>query len=74
MMGYRTCDETKEPMQEGWFLADAIYLKYQKDVDSYLMEWAKDDNLQWEDIEELRDHYFENGMYYWTTWYDEEEE
>ena len=71
-MGHRICDETKELMQEGWVMADAIYLKYQKDVDGYLMEWAKDDGLKWEDIKELRNHYFDYGMYYWTTWYDDD--
>lgn len=71
-MGMRICEQTKERMVEGWVLCDDIYLKYQKDVDGYLLEWAKDDGLDYDNIEDLRDHYFEEGMYYWTTWYDED--
>ncbi len=72
-MAVRICDQTKEKMYEGWVLCDDIYLKYQKDVDGYLLEWAKDDELEYESIEDLREHYWENEMYYWTTWYEEED-
>jgi hypothetical protein len=71
-MSVRICDQTKEEMFEGWVLLDDIYLKYQKDVDGYLLEWAKDDELEYESIDELREHYFESEMYYWTTWYEED--
>jgi hypothetical protein len=72
-MSARICNQTKETMYEGWVLCDDIYLKYQKDVDGYLLEWAKYDGLDYDSIEDLRDHYFEEGMYYWTTWYEDED-
>lgn len=60
-------------MYEGWVLCDDIYLKYQKDVDNYLYEWSNEEGLHNLDISWLRDYYFENDMYYWTTWYYEED-
>lgn len=67
----RICSETGETMQEGWVLCDDIYLKYQKDVDNYLLEWSSQDGLDNLDISWLRDYYWESEMYYWTTFYDE---
>lgn len=69
----RQCDVTKEMMDEGWVLDDRTYLKYQKDVDEYLRGWALEDGLHNFDIGWLRDHYFNNEMYFWTTWYEDEE-
>lgn len=67
----RICSETGETMREGWYLCDDIYLKYQKDVDNYLLEWSSQDGLDNLDISWLRDYYWESEMYYWTTFYDE---
>ena len=55
----RQCSETGEFMYGGWVLCDNIYIKYEKDLDNYLLEWAKDDGLYNFDIEWLRDYYFE---------------
>lgn len=66
MDNLRICSQTKELMEEGFVLLDDFYIKYQSDLDGYLIEWAKDDEYEWDDIEELRDKYFEEGMYYWT--------
>ena len=73
IMGYRKCDETGELMQEGWVLADSIYIKYLKDLDNYLIEWSRQDGLTHLDVSDLRDYYFDNGMYFWTTWYNDED-
>ena len=72
-MGYRKCDETGELMQEGWVLADSIYIKYLKDLDNHLIEWSRQDGLTHLDVSDLRDYYIDNGMYFWTTWYDDED-
>lgn len=69
----RQCSETGEVMYGGWVLCDDIYIKYEKDLDNYLLEWAKDDGLHNFNIEWLRDYYFNSEMFYYTTWYDEED-
>ena len=68
----RKCNESNEGMNEGWVLLDDIYVKYQVDLDGYLMEWAKDDKYEYESIDELRDKYYDDGMYYWTDWEERE--
>jgi len=72
-MGKRKCDETGELMQEGWVLADSIYIKYLKDLDNHLIEWSRQDGLTHLDVSDLRDYYYFNDMYYWTTWYDDQD-
>jgi len=69
----RKCDESGEGFDDGFLLLDDIYLKYEKDLDGYLMEWAKDDEYKWETIDELREKYHDDEMYYYTEWdfYDE---
>ena len=69
----RKCDESGEGFDDGFLLLDDIYLKYEKDLDGYLMEWAKDDEYKWETIDELREKYYDDEMYYYTEWdfYDE---
>jgi len=69
----RRCDESGEGFDDGFLLLDDIYLKYEKDLDGYLMEWAKDDEYKWETIDELREKYHDDEMYYYTEWdfYDE---
>jgi len=69
----RKCDESGEGFDDGFLLLDDIYLKYEKDLDGYLLEWAKDDKYKWETIDELRKKYYDDEMYYYTEWdfYDE---
>ncbi len=69
----RKCDESGEGFDDGFFILDETYLKYEKDLDGYLMEWAKDDEYKWETIDELRKKYYNDEMYYYTEWefYDE---
>ena len=69
----RKCDESGEGFDDGFLLLDDIYLKYEKDLDGYLLEWAKDDKYKWETIDELREKYYDDEMYYYTEWdfYDE---
>ena len=69
----RKCDESGEGFDDGFLLLDDIYLKYEKDLDGYLLEWAKDDEYKWETIDELREKYYDDEMYYYTEWdfYDE---
>lgn len=67
----RRCDETLQGMNEGWVLCDDIYIKYEQDLDGYLIEWAKQDDLEYEDIEELKQKYYDDGLYYWTAWEEE---
>lgn len=69
----RKCDESGEGFDDGFLLLDDIYLKYEKDLDGYLLEWAKDDEYKWETIDELRKKYYDDEMYYYTEWdfYDE---
>lgn len=71
----RKCDESGEGFDDGFLLLDEIYLKYEKDLDGYLLEWAKDDKYKWETIDELREKYYDDEMYYYTEWdfYDEVE-
>jgi hypothetical protein len=71
----RKCDESGEGFDDGFLLLDDIYLKYEKDLDGYLLEWAKDDKYKWETIDELREKYYDDEMYYYTEWdfYDEVE-
>lgn len=65
----RRCDESGEGFINGFLLLDDIYLKYEKDLDGYLMEWAKDDEYKWENIDELREKYYDDEMYYYIEWY-----
>lgn len=64
----RKCDESGEGFNDGFLLLDDIYLKYEKDLDGYLMEWAKDDEYEWETIDELRGKYYNDEMYHYTEW------
>lgn len=65
----RRCDESGEGFDDGFLLLDDIYIKYEKDLDGYLMEWAKDDKYNWDSIDELREKYYDDEMYYYTEWY-----
>jgi len=71
----RKCDESGEGFDDGWLMADDIYLKYEYDVDGYLIEWATLDGYEWDDIEELKEYYHDNDSYYYSEWdfYDEVE-
>jgi hypothetical protein len=64
----RKCDESGEGFDDGFLLLDSIYLKYEKDMVGYLMEWAKDDEYKWETIDELKEKYYDYEMYYYTEW------
>ena len=63
----RKCDESGEGFDDGWMMGD-IYLKYEKDVDGYLIEWATLDGYEYDDIEELKEYYHDNESYYYTEW------
>jgi hypothetical protein len=71
----RKCDESGEGFDDGWLMADDIYLKYEKDVDGYLIEWANDDGYKSWSLERVKEYYYENDSYYYTEWdfYDEVE-
>jgi len=64
----RKCDESGEGFDDGWLMGDGIYLKYEKDVDGYLIEWATLDGYEYDDIEELKEYYHDNESYYYTEW------
>jgi len=64
----RRCDESGEGFDDGWLMGDDIYLKYEKDVDGYLIEWATLDGYEYDDIEELKEYYHDNESYYYTEW------
>lgn len=64
----RKCDESGEGFDDGWLMADDIYLKYENDVDGYLIEWATLDGYEWDDIEKLKEYYHDNDSYYYTEW------
>jgi len=64
----RKCDESGEGFDDGWLMADDIYLKYEKDVDGYLIEWATLDGYEYDNIEELKEYYHDNESYYYTEW------
>ena len=64
----RKCDESGEGFDDGWLMADDIYLKYEKDVDGYLMEWANDDGYKSWSLERVKEYYHDNDSYYYTEW------
>ena len=64
----RKCDESGEGFDDGFLLLDRIYLKYEKDVDSYLIEWGINDGYKSWSLERVKEYYYENESYYYTEW------
>lgn len=69
----RKCDESGEGFDDGWLMGDFIYLKYEKDVDEKLIDWAINEGYKSWSLERVKEHYHELGSYYYSEWdfYDE---
>lgn len=72
----RTCDITKETMQEGYYIecGKINYIKYEKDLLKHLRDIEKELNQDYDTSltdDFLLNEYYESGYYYWTDWYDE---
>ena len=62
----RVCDVTGEGMNEGFCLNDGeMYFKYEKDFVAFL---RKEGVHPHESDEFILDKAYEMGLYYWTTW------
>jgi len=64
----RRCKESGEGFDDGFLLLDSIYLKYEKDLDVYLMEWANNDGYKSWSLERVKEYYYENESYHYTEW------
>jgi hypothetical protein len=64
----RKCDESGEGFDDGWLMADDIYLKYEYDVDGYLIEWANNDGYKSWSLERVKEYYHDNDSYYYSEW------
>jgi hypothetical protein len=69
----RTCDVTKEGMNEGWCWGDGMF--YTKYLEDTINELRKDypENVDLSDDELLEWAVEEEDILYWTDWYDEDE-
>lgn len=73
----RKCDITGEGMNEGWCWGDgSFYTKYEKDTIEEIRyrDTSLDLGLDYTKMsdEELLALYFDNDVFYWTDWYDDE--
>jgi hypothetical protein len=73
----RKCDITGEGMNEGWCWGDgSFYTKYEKDTIEEIRyrDTSLDLGLDYTKMsdEELLALYFDNDVFYWTEWYDDE--
>ena len=65
----RICDESGEGFDDGWLMGDFIYLKYEKDVDAKLIDWAVNEGYKSWSLETAKEYYYEIGSYYYTEWF-----
>jgi len=72
----RKCDVTGKGMNEGFYLeCIGVYLANEKDLIKQLREkeFSGDDYVGMSD-EDMKELAYEEGVYYWTDWYDTLEE
>ena len=79
----RKCDITGEGMNDGYIIMDGeMHIKYEEDLIKHLRDVEKEANPKYDkDISEgrltddfLLSDYYESEYYYWTEWYEGEEQ
>jgi hypothetical protein len=68
----RKCDITNEGMNEGYVVNDTIYISSKEDLLKYLRKNFTDYNPISND-DELIEMAYDDEIYYWTEWNDEDD-
>jgi len=65
----RQCSFTGELMNEGWFTANDLYISTEEELISWLRREVQEPEIDNElTDDELREKYYENGIFYYTEW------